>query len=51
MNLRELMIERILSVIDEETLLHDFGYKADDLELIYVECFLDLYDSIFTFQG
>jgi hypothetical protein len=51
MTLRELMTQRILSVIDEETLLEDFGYKTDDLELIYVECFLDLYDSIFTFQG
>jgi hypothetical protein len=45
------MIERILSVITDEILLDDFGYKTDDLELLPVEPFLDLYDSIFTFQG
>jgi hypothetical protein len=51
MKLRDLMIERILFVMDEETLVDEFGVNAEDLTVLPVEDFLDLYDSIFSFQG
>lgn len=51
MTLRELMIERIRYALTETDLKEDFGHTFEDLELLPVEAFLDLYDSLFTFQG
>ena len=53
MTLRELMIERILFAITEEELqavFEEFELEGD-LYTITDEEFLDLYESIFTFQG
>lgn len=51
MTLRELMIERIRFCLTEADLKEDFGVTFEDLDVLPVEEFLDLYDAMFTFQG
>jgi hypothetical protein len=51
MKLRDLMIERIRFALTESDLIAEFGVNFEDLEVLPVEDFLDLYDTMFTFQG
>lgn len=46
MNLRELMIERILFMIDEEDLLDDYGLHDDDLPGLSDLDLLELYEDV-----
>ena len=51
MKLREMMIERIRFALTEVDLIAEFGVDFQDLDVLPVEDFLDLYDTMFTFQG
>jgi hypothetical protein len=51
MKLRDLMIERIRFCLTESDLQAEFGVSYQDLDVLPVEEFLDLYDTMFTFQG
>ena len=46
MNLRELMIERILFMIDEEDLMEDYSLHEDDLKDLPDLDLLELYEDV-----
>ena len=50
MSLRKLMIERIRYALTETDLVAEFGVDFQDLDALPDEDFLELYDTMFTFQ-
>lgn len=51
MNLRELMMERILFCVTEETLISEFNISTEEIASLSDLDFLELFETICGFEG